>query len=147
MSSSNASNIQFGSKNYFKKVFNGTHPPAMFATPEEIIKTHELGDLEFPVSREDEETGLPYEHYFDSKEDLLDHKLEDDHHLATDIENNGFDWDMHAKDEYNRMWLKRGSVADGHHRLAAMLAYRPKEFIPFETIDDREKSPITPKEK
>lgn len=138
MSSSNVSSPQFGSKKYFSKVFRGVHPPAMFATPEEILRTHDLGDMGSPVSQEDSQ-GNEYHEYFESPEELLQYKLEDDPHLADDIADKGFDWSKHRDSHFDRVQVTDRALSDGHHRLAAMLEYRPKEFMPIETWSPKEK--------
>lgn len=138
MSSRNVSSPQFGSKKYFSKVFRGVHPPAMFATPEEILRTHTLGDMGSPVSQEDSQ-GNEYHEYFDSPEELLHYKLQDDEDLADDIREKGFDWSQHLKNHFNRVQVTDRELSDGHHRLAAMLAHRPDEFMPIETWSPKEK--------
>lgn len=145
---SSISRPQFGSKNYYRQVSSGVHPPAMFATAKELVDKHSLGDLGSPVSREDE-YGNEYHEYFDNKDDLLQHKLEDDDKLSYDIGEHGFDWSEHVNNPYYQIEVnaENKTLTDGHHRVAAMLAYRPDEFIPFSTYHMGEKSAVTPKDK
>jgi len=127
--SESGSALQFGSPEYLRQVSAGVHPPAMFATAPEITRTHHLGDMDHPIEVGYDTPDAHY-HYFSTKEELLNHRLEDDTRLIHDIRDNGFDW---SKEPIWHPTIRNDVFEDGHHRLAAMNAYRPDEFMPIHT--------------
>jgi hypothetical protein len=123
---------QFGSPEYLRQVTSGEHPPAMFATAREIVDTHRLGDMEHPVEKYDEETGEKGYHYFNTKQELLQHKVNEAPDLVDDIAYHGFDWNKEDM-EHDPITLRNDTLVEGHHRTAAMYALRPDEFMPIHT--------------
>jgi hypothetical protein len=103
----------------------------MFASARELVDTHHLGDMEHPVSMEDE-NGYGYKHYFDTKHELLQHKVDDNPDVSDSIAEHGFDWEYALRHDYPPT-VRNDTVVDGHHRIAAMYAYRPDEFMPIHT--------------
>jgi hypothetical protein len=124
---------QFGSPEYFSGLANGSQTPALFATAREIVDTHHLGDMQWPVEKYNEETDEDEYHYFNNKHELLQHKLEESPELSHDIARHGFDWNKEDM-EHDPITLRGDTLLEGHHRLAAMYAHRPDEFIPIHTI-------------
>jgi hypothetical protein len=131
---------QFGSPEYHRQVTSGEHPPAMMATPEELVQTHHLNDMEGGRSPQNEEERLQYGDGWDvpfrSKEDLMSYKEQDRPHLTQDIKARGFNWDhpiQTAHLQYHPDLKNSVSVVDGHHRLAAMYHHRREEFLPVQT--------------
>lgn len=140
---------EFGSPEYHEQVAAGVHPPALFATAPEIIKSHFLGDMTIPVRRRDAFGNLRKDQFgnvlrakFGHPNALLKYKLGNQPLLTEDIKQFGFDW--HPTGDHDRSQITTSldfhghgpTVLGGHHRLAAMNAHRPEEFIPLGTYTD-----------
>lgn len=137
---------EFGSPEYHKQVAEGTHPPALFATAPEIIKSHFLGDMTLSYRRKDafgnlrrDQFGQVIQAKYGHPNALLKYKLGHQPLLTEDIKNFGFDWAPQGDFDRSQIttsldYLGHGpTVLGGHHRLAAMNAHRPDEFIPLGT--------------
>lgn len=124
---------QFGSSEYYSQVTSGEHPPAMFATGRELVDTHLLGDQYGGVHR----VNKPTMWNFKTKEDTLAFKEQNKPDLIEHIKERGYDWSkpalIHAISNTSGV-QNTGLLADGHHRLAAMVKHRPDEFMPIKTI-------------
>lgn len=131
--SSSGSALQFGSPEYFRQVSRGTHPPAMFATAKEIVNTHHLGDMDHPLNEGSDIDDEEDYRYAESKEDLLQHKLDNNPDISESIRDYGFDWGKEHFDD-DPITVRNDTLLDGHHRVANMLAYRPNEFVPIKTV-------------
>lgn len=124
---------QFGTSHYFEKVAEGTQPPALFATAKEIWDHTEPGDFDHPYSQEDSQ-GEKQHLFYNTKEQLLNHKLTDNPSLTKAIANSGYNW-SHNVMTGAHVTLRNDILLDGHHRVAAMLKHRPDEFLPIRTIE------------
>jgi hypothetical protein len=124
---------QFGSSEYFRKVSEGTQPPALFATAKEIWHNTYPGDLDAPYSQENSQ-GEKEDHWHDSKEDLLQHKLTAKPSLTSSIARTGYHW-AHNVMTGSHVSLRNDVLMDGHHRVAAMLKHHPDEFLPIKTTE------------
>jgi hypothetical protein len=124
---------QFGSTDYYQKVISGEHPPAMFATSREIVDTHLLGDQHGGIYRYDK----PNMWKFKTKEETLAFKRQNKPDLIEQIRVRGYDWSkpatIHAISNMSGV-QNTGMVADGHHRISAMHAHRPDEYLPIRTF-------------
>jgi hypothetical protein len=124
---------QFGSAEYYGKVISGEHPPALFATAKELSDTHLLGDQYGGIHRVDK----PNMWKFKSKEETLAFKEQNKPDLIEHIKERGYDWSkpatVHAIKNTSGV-QNTGLLADGHHRLAAMVKHRPDEFMPIKTL-------------
>ncbi|CAB4124054.1 hypothetical protein UFOVP45_125 [uncultured Caudovirales phage] len=119
---------QFGTSEYFRKVAEGTHPPAMFATAREIFKHTYPGDLDAPYSSSNSQ-GDTEDHWYEDEDHMWDHKYHDKPGLTKDLKANGYDW---SKNE-EPVTLRDDTLQNGHHRIAALTKHRPDEFLPINT--------------
>jgi hypothetical protein len=124
---------QFGSADYYQKVISGEHPPALFASGRELVDTHLLGDQYGGIHRYDK----PKMWNFKTKEDTLAFKRQNKPDLIEQIKDRGYDWTkpalIHAISNTSGV-QNTGMIADGHHRIAAMQAHRPDEYLPIRTL-------------
>jgi len=133
---------QFGSYDYHDLVSTGDHPPAMFATAKEIIKTHHLGDMdEQSTKREliheklENADAFPGMNYHDV--DGVDEGPADERQsgqfggLTQRIKEGGYDW---SKPVQVRAHGEASTLYNGHHRVAVMRRDRPDEFLPISTV-------------
>jgi hypothetical protein len=130
---------QFGSYDYHEAVAHGEHPPAMFATAKEIIKTHQLGDkgdeytvkelLNEKLEEADARPGVGY----DVPEGFIKQPKETRQSgwyggLTKRIKKQGYDWSKPVELEASD---PQSILHQGHHRVAVMRRDRPDEFFPL----------------
>jgi len=122
---------QFGSAEYFRKVAEGTQPPAMFATAREIVHSTYPGDLDAPYSGQNSQ-GESEDHWYESENHLWDHKYHERPETTESLKAKGYDWSA-AQKTGDHVTLRNDVLQDGHHRIAAMVRHRPDEFLPIKT--------------
>jgi hypothetical protein len=133
---------QFGSYDYHDLVSTGDHPPAMFATAKEIIKTHHLGDMdEQSTKREllheklENADSYPGMNYDEEPEEQASGPADERQSgqfggLTQRIKEGGYDW---SKPVRIRAHGEASTLYNGHHRVAVMRRDRPDEFLPIRT--------------
>jgi hypothetical protein len=133
---------QFGSYDYHDLVSTGDHPPAMFATAKEIIKTHHLGDMdEQSTKREliheklENADSYPGMGYDEEPEEQANGPADERQSgqfggLTQRIREGGYDW---SKPVRIRAHGEASTLLNGHHRVAVMRRDRPEEFLPIRT--------------
>jgi hypothetical protein len=141
--------LQFGSYDYHDQVERGVHPPAMFATAPEIIRTHNLDDAEgADLSKEDllidkldeadSRPGMTYEEEPEESQNMPPEDRQSGWYggLTQRIKENGYDWSKpvqvraHGSIRHDQLG---STLYQGHHRLAVMNRDRPEEFLPLQT--------------
>lgn len=141
MSSNDNLSPQFGSYDYHDLVTSGDHPPAMFATAKEIIKTHHLGDMDWESSKHellkeklenaDAFPGMNYHDVEGIDEGPADERQSGHFGGLTErIKEGGYDW---SKPVDIRAHGEASTLYNGHHRIAVMRRDRPDEFLPLNT--------------
>ena len=136
---------KFGGKAYYRQVTAGLHPPAMFATPNEIVDTHNLADM---VHYSDMKSpGLTRNQTRAEKNAVLEAKRNDfvGEVLADSVATHGYIDDT-SGDPYRSIQLTaedhltygggpvRGPVVlGGHHRIALMHKEAPNDFRLIQT--------------
>jgi hypothetical protein len=121
---------QFGTSEYFKKVSEGTQPPALFATAKEIWHNTHPVDLDAPYSQENSQ-GNKEDLWHESKAHLLQHKQFSNPALTNSIKKIGFDWKHSQLSTAHPVELRDDVLLNGHHRVAKMLEHHPNQFIPI----------------
>lgn len=135
---------QFGSYDYHDLVSTGDHPPAMFATAKEIIRTHHLGDMDWlqGTKREllseklEEADARPGMSYDEEPEEQANGPADERQSgvfggLTQRIKEGGYDW---SKPVDIRAHGEASTLFNGHHRVAVMRRDRPDEFLPLNTV-------------
>lgn len=113
---------QFGSDEYHRQVAAGVHPPAMFATADELVRTHNLWDAQ--TTRRNKQT-------------VLEKKFLNDPELTRNIQNNGYNWDHRDWSGVRGIPIQYSTsslypvIRDGHHRTAAMYYTRNQDWVPL----------------
>jgi hypothetical protein len=115
----------------------------MFATANEIIKTHNLGDAAFEgltksqllsekLDNADAREGMSYEEELDEQASGPAAERHSGMYggLTARIKKGGYDW---SKPVDIRAHGDASTLYDGHHRVAVMQRDRPDEFLPIKT--------------
>lgn len=129
---------QFGSYDYHEAVAHGEHPPAMFATANEIIQTHHLGDQgdydtnELLDEKREDADARPGMGYNTPEEFTKEPKATRESGwyggLTKRIKKHGYDWSKPVEIEASD---PTSILQNGHHRVAVMQRDRPDEFLPL----------------
>lgn len=128
--------LQFGSPEYHRQVVAGEHPPAMFATPQEIIDHYDMDDSygsteELLRAKHAEADAAPHTYL---KAPASERQSGWYGGLTQRIKESGYDWSKPV--EVDPTYGPRGALVDGNHRVAVMHRDRPDEFIPIRTTTD-----------
>ncbi|CAB5219265.1 hypothetical protein UFOVP221_47 [uncultured Caudovirales phage] len=136
---------KFGGRAYYRQVDAGVHPPALFATPREIVDTHNLADMTFyPELKKKVRKGRNQPKAV--KEELLESKRNDDvgQALSDSINTRGY-VDKPTQNPYEAIVLGAQHYEDknagikgpvllgGHHRVAIMHEQDPDKFMFIQT--------------
>ena len=130
--------LQFGSYDYHDRLSRGVHPPALFATANEVLDTHNLADKQSESTEElmedklydaDSLPGVGYDVPEEFHEEPEDERQSGWYGgLSARIKEHGYDW---SKPVEAVSFGAASTISDGHHRLAVMQRDRPDEFIPL----------------